>query len=173
LIVGENQKGTFKAEAKSYVPGFTCMQWLKTFEHGDPLTDTAIEWEQQRLGWRLSPQLRELYKTCNGVRLRQPGSSDSFTIVSLERMIRVRSYIYGDRCENDDAYGPANIYVFGEYGDTDAIGLVVESGETEPQVVDCFHETFAHHGPETIVAASVFEFLENFRANDLARFWLR
>ncbi|MET0403555.1 MAG: SMI1/KNR4 family protein, partial [Cystobacter sp.] len=73
-----------------------------------PATPEDIAAFEQRMGWRLDPDLRAFYLHCDGASLlRSPDSP--YQLLPLSRIVRARVALYG---RDEDRWGPASVYAF-------------------------------------------------------------
>jgi hypothetical protein len=73
-----------------------------------PAMPEELEAFEQRVGWRLDPDLRAFYLHCNGAALIHWPDSP-YELLPLSKIVRARVAICG---EDDDRWGPASMYAF-------------------------------------------------------------
>jgi hypothetical protein len=135
-----------------------------------PAAPDQIEAFEQRVGWKLDPDLRAFYLHCDGAELikRRPGCP--YRILSLSELVRARVAIRG---EDDDQWGPASMYALCYVQDGNYVVLDVGHQENGRYLlVDGPHEAWpdpAYCGP---VASSFSEFLENVLRTRRNLYWL-
>jgi hypothetical protein len=133
-----------------------------------PATPEEFEEFEQRVGWRMDPDLRAFYLHCNGADLFHPPPDPPYRIRPLARIVRARLAIMG---EDDDAYGPASLYTLCYVQDGDYV-LIDTSLQQEGRypIIDGWHEFFPQYCKP--IAASFSEFLEKALRSHGKQFWL-
>ena len=81
-----------------------------------PATPEEIAEFEQRVGWRLDPDLRAFYLHCNGAELIERLPDTPYRILPLSKIVRARVAIYG---EDDGKWGPASMYTLCDVQDGD------------------------------------------------------
>jgi hypothetical protein len=135
-----------------------------------PATPEQIEAFEQRVGWRLDPDLRAFYLHCNGAELFEKPDSP-YRFVSLSGLIRARVAMRG---EDSDTWGAASWYVLGNLHDGDRV--LVDVGEQvhgRYPLRDGWHEGFPDPELCPRIAASFSEFLEKALRSGGNKFWLK
>jgi len=134
-----------------------------------PATPEEIEEFEQRVGWKLDPDLRAFYLHCNGAALiRWPDSP--YEILPLSKIVRARVAI---RREDDDQWGPASMYALcyvrdGNYVVLDASRQV----DGRYPLIDGDHETWPNPDYCGPVASSFSEFLEQVLRTRRSLYWI-
>jgi len=134
-----------------------------------PATPEAIESFEQRVGWKLDPDLRAFYLHCDGASLIQRPDSP-YEILSLSQIVRARVAIRG---QDDDSRGPASMYALCYVRDGNYVVLdVSRQVNGRYPLIDGDHETWPdpyYCGP---VAESFSEFLEQVLRTRRSLYWL-
>ena len=121
-----------------------------------PASQQEIEQFEQRVGWRLAPDLRAFYMHCNGADLfRRPNSP--YRILPLSKITRARVAILG---EDTDEWGPATLYTLCDVQDGNYV--LLDTGalhEGRYQLIDGNREAFPDPDYCRPVADSFHEFL--------------
>ena len=135
-----------------------------------PATPKQIEEFEQRVGWRLDPDLRAFYLHCNGAELVKRRPDCPYRILPLSEVIRARVAIRG---EDDDKWGPASMYALCHVQDGDYVLVDVSSQKNERYaLMDGYHEAWPdpkYCGP---VANCFSEFLEQVLRTRRPVYWL-
>ncbi|WP_338280510.1 SMI1/KNR4 family protein [Corallococcus caeni] len=142
-----------------------------------PATPAQVAEFEQRVGWRLDPDLRAFYLHCDGARLfaqRDPtfGFVDpAFTFLPLSRIRRARVVM---RDEDTEQAGPPSWYAICEVRDSNYILLDVsqQHGGRYP-IRDGYNEAFPDPDYCTQIAGSFEEFLKGALGSKGRWFWLR
>ncbi|NPC74476.1 SMI1/KNR4 family protein [Corallococcus exiguus] len=142
-----------------------------------PATPEQLDAFEQRVGWRLDPDLRAFYLYCDGARLfaqRDPtfGFVDpAFTFLPLSRIARARVVM----CDEDsDQAGPPSWYAICEVRDSNYILLDVSHQEGRRYSVrDGYNEAFPDPEYCARIASSFQEFLAGALRSQGRWFWLR
>lgn len=142
-----------------------------------PATPDQLDAFEQRMGWRLDPDLRAFYLHCDGARLfaqRDPtlGFVDpAFTFLPLSRIARARVVM---RDEDTDQAGPSSWYALCEVRDSNYILLDVsqQPGGRYP-IRDGYNEAFPDPEYCAPIATSFQEFLTGALRSNGRWFWLR
>jgi hypothetical protein len=134
-----------------------------------PATPEEIEAFEQRVGWKLDPDLRAFYLHCDGAALiRWPDSP--YEILPLSKIVRARVAIRG---KDEDSRGPASMYAFCYVRDGNYVVLdVSRQVDGRYPLIDGCHETWPdpeYCGP---VANSFSEFLEQVLRTRRSLYWL-
>jgi hypothetical protein len=135
-----------------------------------PASPREIEEFEQRVGWKMDPDLRAFYLHCNGARLfTQPDSP--FRFLPLAKIVRARVAFYRD---DKDSEGPASWYAVCALHDGDYI-IVDVSTQTSGRypIVDGWHETFPDPTHCKQIAGSFAEFLNGALRSHGRQFWLK
>ncbi|NMO22694.1 SMI1/KNR4 family protein [Pyxidicoccus fallax] len=134
-----------------------------------PATPAEIEAFEQRVGWRLDPDLRAFYLHCDGAELfRKPDSP--FRIRPLSKIIRARVAIRG---LDDDSRGPASWYALCALHDSNYVLLDVGTQEDgRYPILDGYREAFPNPHECKRIAGSFSEFLTGALRSHGRWFWL-
>ncbi|RKH42596.1 SMI1/KNR4 family protein [Corallococcus sp. AB050B] len=142
-----------------------------------PATPEQLDAFEQRVGWRLDPDLRAFYLHCDGARLfaqRDPtfGFVDpAFTFLPLSRIDRARVVM---RDEDRDQVGPSSWYAICEVRDSNCILLDASHQEEERYPIrDGYNEAFPDPAYCEQIASSFQEFLAGALRSQGRWFWLR
>jgi hypothetical protein len=134
-----------------------------------PATPEAIESFEQRVGWKLDPDLRAFYLHCDGASLIQRLDSP-YQILPLADIVRARVAI---RREDADEWGPASMYALCYVRDGNYVVLdVSRQVNGRYPLIDGDHESWPdpyYCGP---VAESFSEFLEQVLRTRRSLYWL-
>ncbi|HZH78251.1 MAG TPA: SMI1/KNR4 family protein [Archangium sp.] len=125
---------------------------------------------EQRVGWRLDPDLRAFYMHCNGAELIERLPDTPYRILPLSKIVRARVAIYG---EDDDKWGPASMYTLCDVQDGDYV--LVDVGRQENGrylLMDGYHEAWPSQEYCGPVASSFSEFLEAAMRSRRPVYWL-
>lgn len=123
-----------------------------------PATPEQIEEFEQRVGWRLDPDLRTFYLRCNGAELFKPRPDAPYQILPLAEIVRARVAIFG---KDEDRLGPATQYTICDVGDGDYV--MVDVGRQEKgrfPIIDGYHEAWPNPEYCEQIASSFSEFLD-------------
>ncbi len=136
-----------------------------------PATPAQIDSFEQRVGWRLDPELRAFYLHCDGAALFRRRPDADYRFLSLEEIRRARVAIRG---KDDDSRGPASLYTLCDLQDGDYI-LVDVSRQQEGcyPLIDGWHEAFPDPESCKQIAASFSRFLEDALRSGGNWFWLK
>jgi hypothetical protein len=134
-----------------------------------PATPQEIESFEQRVGWKLDPDLRAFYLHCNGADLfKRPGSP--YIFLPLSEIVRARVAILG---EDTDPYGPPSLYTVCDVQDGDFILVdVAERNAERFPIVDGWHEGFPDPKYLRRIASCFSEFLTEALRSGGSQFWL-
>ncbi|MCY1046613.1 SMI1/KNR4 family protein [Corallococcus sp. bb12-1] len=135
-----------------------------------PATEAQIEAFEQRVGWRLDPDLRAFYLHCDGADLFDR-IDPAFSFYPLAKVRRARVVLL----KNDtDKAGPASWYAVCEVQDTNYIFLDVsqQAGGRYP-IRDGYREAFPDPAYNRQIADSFSGFLEGALNSNESWFWLR
>jgi hypothetical protein len=134
-----------------------------------PATLEEIEAFEQRVGWKLDPDLRAFYLHCDGAALIQRPDSP-YEILPLSQIVRARVAIRG---QDDDSRGPASMYALCYVRDGNYVVLdVSRQVNGRYSLIDGDHETWPdpeYCGP---VAESFSVFLEQVLRTRRSLYWL-
>ena len=123
-------------------------------------TPEEIEAFEQRVGWRLDPDLRAFYLHCNGAELIKRLPDSPYRILPLSKIIRARVAIFGAK-NDDDAHGPASMWAFCDVQDGNYLLVDVASQENgRYSVIDGWHEAWPDPKYCDPIATSFSDFLE-------------
>jgi hypothetical protein len=135
-----------------------------------PATSEEIEAFEQRVGWRLDPDLRAFYLHCNGAELFQRLPDCPYRILPLSGIVRARVAIFGSDL---DANGPASQYALCDVQDGDYV--MVEVGRREQgryPLIDGWHEAWPNPEDCEQVASSFEAFLAAALRSNGRKFYL-
>jgi hypothetical protein len=126
---------------------------------------------EQRVGWRLDPDLRAFYLHCNGGTLFKPRPDADYRFLSLKEIVRARVAIFG---EDKDEDGPASMYTLCDLQDGDyaLIDVGRQEGGGYP-IMDGWHEAWPNPKHCKQIARSFEEFLEQALRRSGRFFWLK
>ena len=135
-----------------------------------PATPEEIDAFEQRVGWKLDPDLRAFYLHCNGARLFEPPPFSPFRILPLFEIERGRAAIFG---EDDDQWGPASIYAICDVQDGDYV-MVDVSRQVDGRypLMDGWKEAWRNKEYTWPLASSFSEFLARALRSSGRQFWL-
>lgn len=135
-----------------------------------PASLEDVERFERANGWGLDRELREFYLASNGAELFGPFPKNSYRILSLSEIVRVRKLISG---EDADSRGPRSWYALCDMQDGDYVAVDVDAAVNGLYPLrDCFHETFPELEYSRIVAPSFSKFLEQALRSGGKAFWL-
>jgi cell wall assembly regulator SMI1 len=135
-----------------------------------PATPEEIEAFEQRVGWRLDPDLRAFYLHCNGAELIERLPDAPYQILPLTEVVRARVAIYG---EDDDKWGPASVYALCDVQDGNYVLVDVAREENSRYpLIDGFHETWPNPDYFRQIASSFSEFLEQILRTRRNLYWI-
>ena len=135
-----------------------------------PATAEEIESFEQRVGWRLDPDLRAFYLHCNGAELIERLPDTPYRILPLSKIVRARVAIYG---EDDDKWGPASVYAFCDVQDGNYVLVDVSRQENDRYpLFDGDHEAWPDPAYCKQVASSFSEFLEQVLHTRRSLYWI-
>lgn len=135
-----------------------------------PATPAEIAQFEQRVGWKLDPDLRAFYLHCNGAELIERLPDSPYQILPLSKIKRARVAIYG---EDDDKWGPASAYAICDVQDGNYVLLDVSRQENgRYPLVDGYHEAWPNPKYCGPVASSFSEFLEGILRTRRNLYWL-
>jgi hypothetical protein len=134
-----------------------------------PATVEQIRAFENRVGWRLDPDLRAFYLLCDGADLfKRPDSP--YRILPLSRIVRARVAILG---EDDDKWGPASWYAFCALYDSNYVVVDVSRSRQERYpIIDGYREMFPNPEYCRQIADSFSEFLAGALRSNGNWFWL-
>ncbi|MDY7230022.1 SMI1/KNR4 family protein [Hyalangium rubrum] len=133
-------------------------------------TPQEIEEFEQRVRWRLDPDLRDFYLHCNGAEFfkRLPGAP--YRMLPLSEITRARVAIRG---EDDDRWGSASMYAICDMQDGNYVVVDVSRQENERHpLMDGDHETWPDPAYCKQIAHSFSEFLEKALRSQGRSYWL-
>jgi hypothetical protein len=134
-----------------------------------PATPEEIEEFEQRVGWKLDPDLRAFYLHCNGAALLHWPDSP-YEILPLSKIVRARVAIRG---KDDDSRGPASMYAFCYVRDGNyAVLDVSRQIDGRYPLIDGDHETWPNSEYCAQFASSFSEFLEQVLRTRRSLYWL-
>jgi hypothetical protein len=134
-----------------------------------PATPAQIEAFEQRVGWRLDPDLRAFYLHCNGAILFER-NDPAFRFYPLEKILRARLAILR---EDTDAAGPASWYALCEVRESNYVLLDVSEQERGRYPLrDGYSERFPDPEFCPRIARSFSEFLAGALRSEGRWFWL-
>ena len=135
-----------------------------------PATPDEIAEFEQRVGWRLDPDLRAFYLNCNGAELIERLPDSPYRILPLSKIGRARVAIYG---EDDDKWGPASMHTLCDVQDGDYVLVDVSRQENgHYPLMDGYHEAWPNPEYCGPVANSFSEFLEAAIRSRRPVYWL-
>ncbi len=136
-----------------------------------PAAPAEIEAFEQRLGWRLDPELREFYLHCNGAELFERRPDTPYRFLQLAEIRRARVAIFG---EDEDKWGPASMYVICDVQDGDYIIVdVSQQGNGRYPIIDGYHEAFPDPEYCRQISSSFSGFLERALRSNGRHFYLQ
>jgi hypothetical protein len=123
-----------------------------------PATPAQIEDFEQRMGWRLDPDLRAFYLHCNGAELFERRPDMPYRLLPLSEIVRARIAVFG---KDEERLGPASQYAICDVQDGDYVLIDVSRQENERYpILDGNHEAFPDPVYCEQIASSFSEFLE-------------
>jgi hypothetical protein len=135
-----------------------------------PAAPEQIESFEQRVGWRLDPDLRAFYLHCNGGELIERLPDTPYRILPLSKIVRARVAIYG---EDDDKWGPASVYALCDVQDGNYVLVDVSREENgHYPLFDGDHEAWPDPAYCKQIASSFSEFLEQVLRTRRSLYWL-
>ncbi|WP_338265677.1 SMI1/KNR4 family protein [Corallococcus caeni] len=135
-----------------------------------PATPEQIDAFEQRVGWRLDPDLRAFYLHCDGADLFDP-VDPAFSFLPLERIRRARVVM---RKDDTDRAGPASWFAIAEVQDSNYILLDVnQHSNGRYPIRDGYNEAFPDPDYCRQIAGSFSEFLAGALRSNGRWFWLR
>ncbi len=135
-----------------------------------PATPEDIEAFEQRVGWRLDPDLRAFYLRCNGAELIERLPDTPYRILPLSKIVRARVAIYG---EDDDKWGPASVYAICDVQDGNYVLVDVARQERgRYPLFDGDHEAWPDPAYCKQVARCFSEFLEQVLRTRRSLYWI-
>jgi hypothetical protein len=136
-----------------------------------PATPEEIEEFEQRVGWRLDPDLRVFYLHCNGAELIKRLPESPYRILPLSKIVRARVAIFGKK-NDDDRHGPASMWAICDVQDGNYLLVDVARQENGCYpVIDGWHEAWPDPEYCDQIAASFSNFLER-ALRDGQAYWL-
>ncbi len=135
-----------------------------------PATREEIEEFEQRVGWKLDPDLRAFYLHCNGAELIKRLPNSPYQILPLSEIVRARVAIYG---ADDEKWGPASVYALCNVQDGNYVLVDVARQENDLYpLFDGDHEAWPDPAYCKQVASSFSEFLEQVLRTRRGLYWL-
>jgi hypothetical protein len=137
-----------------------------------PATVEEIEAFEQRVGWKLDPDLRAFYLHCNGAELIKRLPATPYRMLPLSKIVRARTAIFGKR-NDDDAHGPASMWAICDVQDGNYVLVDVARLENgRYPLLDGYHEAWPDPKYCELVAHSFSEFLEQVLRTRRGLYWL-
>jgi hypothetical protein len=127
------------------------------FPHPPATPEQLAEFEQ-RVGWKLDPDLRAFYLHCDGAELFEPLPDCPYRLLPLASIVRARVAFFG---KDEERLGPASQYTLCDMGDGDYV--LVDVGRQENgryPLLDGYHEAWPRPEYCKQIARSFSEFLE-------------
>ncbi|PTL79194.1 SMI1/KNR4 family protein [Vitiosangium sp. GDMCC 1.1324] len=135
-----------------------------------PASPEELKAFEQRVGWRLDPDLRAFYLHCNGAELIKQRPDCPYRILPLSEIVRARVAIRG---EDEDKWGPASMYVLCYLQDGDYVILDVSRQDNDRYpLTDGWHEAWPDPKYCEQIASSFSEFLEEALRSKGRQYWL-
>jgi hypothetical protein len=134
-----------------------------------PASPDEVDAFEQRMGWRLDPELRAFYLSANGANLFN-ASDSPYRILPLSEIVRARVAIRG---KDDDSRGPETWYAVCALHDGNYVLLDIGRQEKgRYPIIDGYREGFPdpHHCKQ--IASSFSEFLAGALRSEGQWFWL-
>ncbi len=135
-----------------------------------PASPGEISNFEQRVGWKLDPDLRAFYLHCNGAELIKRLPNSPYQILPLSEIVRARVAIFG---KDEERLGPASLYAVCDVQDGNYVLLDVSRQEDgRYPLVDGYHEAWpdpSYCGP---VASCFSEFLSHVLRLRRNLYWL-
>ena len=136
-----------------------------------PATPEELEEFEQRVGWRLDPDLRAFYLHCNGAELIKRLPDAPYRILPLSKIVRARVAIFGKK-NDDDAHGPASMWAICDVQDGNYLLVDVARQENgRHPIIDGWHEAWPDPKYCDQIATSFSDFLER-ALRDGQAYWL-
>ena len=137
-----------------------------------PATPEEIAAFEQRVGWKLDPDLRAFYLHCNGAELIERLPDTPYRVLPLSKIVRARVAIFGT-INDDDAHGPASMWAICDVQDGNYVLVDVARQENgRYPLVDGYHEAWPNPKYCGPVASSFSEFLEQVLRTRRGLYWL-
>jgi hypothetical protein len=135
-----------------------------------PATAQEVEAFEQRVGWKLDPDLRAFYLHCNGAELIKRLPNAPYQMLPLSEIVRARVAIYG---EDEDRWGPASQYAVCDVLDGNCVTIDVGRQENgRYPLIDGYHEAWPDPKYCRQVASSFSEFLGTVLRTREPLYWL-
>lgn len=135
-----------------------------------PATPQEIDEFEQRMGWRLDPELRAFYLHCNGAELFKRLPDAPYQFLPLSQIVRARVAL---RREDDEQWGPASMYALCDVQDGNYVLVDVARQEKgRYPLFDGDHETWPDLTYCEQIASSFSEFLEGVLRSQGRSYWL-
>lgn len=135
-----------------------------------PATPEELVEFEQRVGWRLDPDLRAFYLHCNGAELIERLPDTPYRILPLSKIVRARVAIYG---EDEDKWGPASMYTLCDVQDGDYVLVDVSQQENGRYLLmDGYREAWPNPEYCGPVSRSFSKFLEAAIRSRSPVYWL-
>lgn len=136
-----------------------------------PATAAEVEEFEQRMGWRLDPDLRAFYLHCNGAELFKRLPETPCQILPLSEIIRARMAI---RREDEDSWGPASMYALCDVQDGNYVVMdTARQDNGRYPLFDGDHETWPDPLYCEQIASAFSEFLEKMLRGQGRSYWLK
>ena len=135
-----------------------------------PASSDEITRFEQRMGWKLDPDLRAFYQRCNGAELIKRLPNCPYQILPLGEIVRARVAIFG---KDEDRLGPASVYAICDVQDGNYV--LLDTGKQingRYPLVDGYHEAWPDPNYCEPVASCFAEFLENVLRLRRNLYWL-
>jgi hypothetical protein len=134
-----------------------------------PAMPEELEAFEQRVGWRLDPDLRAFYSHCNGAALIHWPDSP-YELLPLSKVVRARVAIRG---KDDDSRGLASMYAICDVRDGNYVVLdVSRQVDGRYPLIDGDRETWPNPEYCTQIASSFSEFLEQVLRTRRSLYWI-
>jgi hypothetical protein len=135
-----------------------------------PASPEELEKFEQRVGWRLDPDLRAFYLHCNGAELLKQRPGCPYRVLPLSEIVRARVAM---RSEDDDRWGPASMYALCYVLDGNYVVVDVSTQENgRYPLIDGDHEAWPEPSYGVRIARSFSEFLEKVLRTRRPSYWL-
>ena len=136
-----------------------------------PTPPEELEAFEQRVGWKLDPDLRAFYLHCNGAELIKRLPDAPYRILPLSQIVRARVAIFGKK-NDDDAHGPASMWAICDVQDGNYLLVDVAQQENgRYPVIDGWHEAWPDPKYCDQIATSFSDFMER-ALRDGQAYWL-
>ncbi len=136
-----------------------------------PATPAEIAEFEQRVDWKLDPDLRAFYLHCNGAELIKRLPNSPYQILPLSEIVRARVAIYG---EDDDKWGPASVYTVCDVQDGNYVVIdVSQQVNGRFPLFDAWHEAWPDPNYCDKIEDSFSDFLEASLRERRPAYWLK